>query len=131
MTRIIAFLTTRGHMSAVLGRAREKRTKEKATVTEYPHLGHVTVDQAHRELSPSAFVFWLRIMGETEALKKGRRAACRLTRYSLRRAEELLLELARKRYITFVPLRVGSQRDAIVIQRRLVVGAGSGVIRLS
>jgi hypothetical protein len=118
-------------MSDILGRPRALRIKEKATGTEYPHLGHVTVDEAHRELTPPAFVFWIRIMGETEALKRGRRAVSRLTRYSFRRAEEILLELARKRYITFVPLKVGSRRDAIVIQRRLIIGANSGVIRLS
>jgi hypothetical protein len=114
-----------------LGRPRALRFKEKATLSEYPEIGHVTVEQAHRELTPSAFSFWMRIMGEADALRQGRRAVSRLTRYSFRRAEEILLELARKRYVTFVPLREGSRRDAIIIQRRLIVGANSGVIRIS
>lgn len=111
------------------GTLRKRKDKAKALAADFPGMGHVELHDAFADLSAPAFALWLRISGERDALHQGRRALARITGYSLRRVCELLQELEHKGYVSFAR-RPSPYPDGIVIERRCIVGARSGVVQL-
>lgn len=103
--------------------------RRKPAVEDYPNDGPITIAGAYSELSAPAFGAWLRLLVEdVETLRRGRSACARILGKSVRRSNEILMELNRKGYVEFA--RGGPSRPtAIVINRRPLISARSGFVR--
>jgi hypothetical protein len=113
-----------------LGKTRYRMHKSKAHPSEYPGQGPATIQQAYEELSAQSFAVWIRMHGEHQAMETGRSALAKILKYSVRRFSDLLNELERKGYVSFVR-RPGAEPDGVILNRRCIIKATSGMVRIS
>lgn len=87
-----------------LGKKKKKRERFKALPSVYVGEGPADIGDAYNELSRSAFAVWIKLsVVSDEDLHGGRQHLSGLCGYSERRFNEVLLELERSGYITFLP----------------------------
>ncbi len=117
----------------VLGKRRSNKTRKcKALPENYPDQGPAKLDEAYGDLTRAAFATWIRLMvepRENETLKKGRGKVARMLGYSQRRSNEVLLELSRKGYVSFIFNGSGKPTE-VVIERRAMISSRGNFVRL-
>lgn len=113
----------------MLGKKRtRKSTKSKALPEAFPNEGPARLDEAYNTLTKAAFAAWIRMSAESEALV-GRGHVARVLGYSPRRSNEVLRELARKGFVSFIT-QTGKPTQ-VVIERRALISRRSNFARLS
>lgn len=113
-----------------LGRTRYRMHKSKAHPSEYPKQGPASIAEAYEALTPQAFAVWVRMHTEQQAMETGRSALAKVLKYSARRFSDLLNELERKGYVSFVR-RPSPEPDGVILNRRCLIKANSGMVRIS
>ena len=115
-----------------LGKKRRKGDERfKATPEKFPDEGPVEISAAYDVLSRRAFAVWLRLaVASREDLHGGRGHLAQLLGYSQRRCNEVLLELERNGYVSFVP-NGPWQPTTVVIERTPGIRRGSRFVRFS
>ena len=127
----MAKLVSKG--SLTMGRLGKKTRKGnerfKAVPDVYPGEGPIELAEGYETLSRAAFAVWLRLaVADDDDLHGGRGHIASMLGYSPRRSNEVLLQLERAGYISFIP-NGPWQPTTIVIERRPAVRRGSRVVR--
>jgi hypothetical protein len=114
-----------------LGRKVDRKERKKALPEMFPGEGPCSLIEAYEELSRPAFAIWIRMaVAEHDDLRAGRTKLTALLGYSRRQGNELLKELERKGFVTFLP--GGRWRKTIVvIARRPLLAAGNFFTRFA
>ncbi len=112
-------------------RTRKGDERYKAVPDQYPNEGPIDLSVGYDELPRAAFAVWVRLAVATdEDLRGGRRHVAGVLGYSQRRSNEVLLQLERRGYISFIP-NGPWQPTTIVIERKPEVRRGCRVVRSS
>jgi hypothetical protein len=114
-----------------LGKKVDRKERKKAAPEQYPDEGPCPLAEAYGQLSRPAFAIWIRMSVAPRAeLRIGRAKLSRLLGYSRRQGDELLRELERKGFVTFIahgPYR----RTVVVITRKPLLEQGHSFTRFS
>jgi len=122
MKKHIPILSTTKHSSG---------TRFKATKELFPWEGPADIETACEELSCPALAVWMKLLTyDSKTLKSGRTALAHKLEYSQRRSNQILRELERKNYISFIPHGSGKPTE-VVVERKLMIKSGYAVTRLS
>jgi hypothetical protein len=103
--------------------------RHKATSISFPGFGPATVAEAVIDLTKPGFVLWVWMCNlKADTLKLGRRRISQLFGCSKDRLDELLLELRRKGYISYIH-NGPYKKSTIKIERKLKVRLGESIVR--
>jgi len=118
-------------MRAKLGKKVDRKERIKAVPSVYPNEGPCGLVEAYEQLSRPAFSVWIRLsVADPHELRQGRARLSRFLGYSRRQGDELLRELERTGFITFLP-HGPWRRTVIVIVRKPLLERGHGFARFS
>lgn len=121
----------RTHIPILSTTKRSSDNRSKATRELFPWEGPADIETACDELSPPALSVWLRLISfEPKKLKSGRMSIAVGLGYSERRSNQILRELERKNYISFIPHGSGKPTE-IVVERKLLIKSNYSVVRMS
>lgn len=113
----------------VLGKKGDGQKRFKATAEHFPGEGPSSIADAYDALSRHAFAVWMRLaVASSLELKGGRTGMADVIGYSGRRANEVLLELERKGFVSFIVNGVYRPTE-IVIERRPMICRGDRFVR--
>lgn len=114
-----------------LGKRPDGFDRIKASPDLFPNEGPCDITEAYDQLSRNAFAVWIRLsVAEQEELRSGRTNLAERIGYSTRQCNEVLRELDRKGFITFLP-EGPWRRTTIVVTRKPLLQRGHGFVRFS
>lgn len=114
-----------------IGKRPDGQERFKASPDLYPDEGPCPIADAYGQLTRKAFAIWIRLsVAEPDELRAGRARVSRLLGYSKRQGDEVLRELERCGFITFLP-EGPWQRTTIVVVRKPLLQRGHGFARFA
>lgn len=108
-----------------------KPKKERLDPSDFEGLGPVRIEEAYSELSRNAFAVWMRLVVMEPDQLRGRYEIARLLGYSPGRSNQVLMELKRKGYISFITHGKPFKPTEIFIERRPLVEARGKFVRVN